>query len=113
MGKSSGRQDNENGCKYCEELFIRNIKRLEREVSAYFDYIERLIEEESAFTMEQFIASVNEFLAFRKYKILTGYGKITKNEAEAKAEAEYNKFNKAQKIISDFDKTLKHLTEQN
>ena len=90
-------------------LSEKDIKRLEREVSAYLDYIERLIEEENAFTMEQFIASVNEFLAFRKYKILTGKGYITKNEAEAKAEIEYNKFNKTQKIVSDFDKTVKRL----
>jgi len=91
-------------------LSEEDIKRLEREVSGYFDYIERLLEEESTFTMEQFIASVNEFLAFRKYKILTGRGRIKKNEAEAKAEFEYNKFNKTQKIISDFDKTVKRLT---
>ena len=43
------------------------IRRLERTVTGYFDYIEDLIERENTFTMEEFAKSVNEFLAFRKY----------------------------------------------
>ena len=46
------------------------IRRLERAVSGYFDYIEDLIERENAFSMEQFAASVNEFLTFRRYALL-------------------------------------------
>ncbi len=90
----------------------KDIKRLERAVSGYFDYIEDLIEHENAFTMEEFSKSVNEFLAFRKYKILEGKGKISKRRADAKAEAEYDAFNKTQKIISDFDKTIKALEKK-
>lgn len=41
------------------------IRRLERAVSGYFDYIEDLIERGNAFNMEQFAASVNEFLTFQ------------------------------------------------
>lgn len=41
------------------------IRRLERAVSGYFDYIEDLIERGNAFNMEQFAASVNEFLPFQ------------------------------------------------
>jgi len=87
------------------------IRRLERAVTGYFDYIEDLIERENTFTMEAFAASVNEFLAFRKYKILIDKGKITKQKAGLKAEAEYSEFNKTQKIISDFDKEIKKITE--
>ena len=43
------------------------IKKLEWAVSGYFDYIEDLIEREITFNMKDFAASVNEFLAFRKY----------------------------------------------
>jgi hypothetical protein len=43
---------------------------LERAVSGYFDYIEDLIERENTFTMEEFAASVNEFLSFRKWTCL-------------------------------------------
>ena len=91
----------------------QEIKRLERAVSGYFDYIEDLIERENTFTMQEFATSVNEFLAFRKYKILTDNGKITKQQAETKAEAEYEVFNKTQKIISDFDKQIKKMIENN
>jgi hypothetical protein len=87
------------------------IKRLERAVAGYFDYIEDLIERENAFTMKEFTASVNEFLAFRRYQVLTDKGKVSKPEADKKAEAEYDEFNKTQKIISDFDKEVKKLIE--
>ena len=53
------------------------IRRLERAVTGYFDYIEDLIERENTFNMEQFAASVNEFLAFRKYQILPDKGRIS------------------------------------
>ena len=84
----------------------KQIKRLERAVSGYFDYIEDLVERENTFTMEEFAKSVNEFLAFRKYDILKDNGRISKKMAEEKAEKEYNEFNKHQKITSDFDKLL-------
>jgi hypothetical protein len=83
------------------------IRRLERAVTGYFDYIEDLIERENTFTMEEFAVSVNEFLSFRKYKILTDKGKISKQQADRKAESEYDEFNKTQKIVSDFDKEIK------
>lgn len=53
------------------------IRRLERAVTGYFDYIEDLIERENTFNMEQFAASVNEFLTFRKYQILPDKRRIS------------------------------------
>lgn len=85
----------------------KQIKQLERAVSGYFDYIEDLIEREIAFDMQSFIASVNEFLAFRKYDILEGKGSVSRKTAENKAFSEYNEFNKTQNINSDFDKFVK------
>lgn len=85
------------------------IKSLERTVSAFFDYIERIIETRNTFTMEQFSVSVNKFLEFNEYKILEGKGLISAKQAEEKAFAEYEKFNKTQKIESDFDKAVKAL----
>lgn len=52
------------------------IKRLERTVSGFFDYIENVIENRQAFTMEEFAKSVDKFLSFNEYKILDGKGKI-------------------------------------
>jgi len=88
------------------------IKRLERAVTGYFDYIEDLIENEQAFTMEQFAESINAFLEFRRYKILTNKGSISKKQADAKAIEEYNEFNKHQRIDSDFDKTVRKMLER-
>ena len=95
---------------YLEE---KDIRRLERAVSGYFDYIEDLIERENTFTMEQFAASVNEFLAFRRYEILPDHSKglISHEQAKKKAESEYLEFNKTQKIVSDFDKEVKQIIE--
>ena len=93
-------------------LSEKQIRQLERAVSGYFDYIEDLIEREIPFNMEQFAASVNEFLEFRKYDILEGNGKISRNDADSKAFAEYEIFNKTQKIDSDFDKMIRKIEEK-
>ncbi len=63
-------------------LSVDEIRKLERAVSAYFDYIEGLIERENTFTMEQ---------------------------AAEKAKEEYRAFNPKQQIVSDFDKEIKRL----
>ena len=85
----------------------KEIRQLERAVTGYFDYIEDLIERENTFNMEQFAASVNEFLTFRKYQILPDKGRISAAQAKTKAESEYDIFNKTQRIDSDFDKEVR------
>lgn len=92
-------------------LDTKQIRQLERTVTGYFDYIEDLIERENTFTMEEFAASINEFLAFRRYDILPDKGRISAKAAKAKAEAEYDIFNKTQLITSDFDREVKRLLE--
>ena len=87
----------------------QQIRRLERAVTGFFDYIEDLIEDENTFTMQQFANSVNEFLEFRKFKILPNKGRVSKTQAEEKAEHEYEVFNKTQLIESDFDKEVKQM----
>mgnify|MGYP003765576909 FL=1 len=91
---------------YLEE---KQIKRLERTVTGYFDYVEDLIEDEHIFTMDDFALSINEFLEFRKFKILPDKGSVSKKQAEDKAVIEYEEFNKSQFIESDFDKEVKKL----
>lgn len=88
------------------------IKRLERTISGFFDYIENIIENRIQMTMQDMAASVDKFLTFYEYKILTGKGQISKAAADEKALAEYQIFNKKQKIESDFDKTIKHLSKE-
>lgn len=85
------------------------IKKLERAIASYFDYIENQIEQRKELTMESFSQSVDKFLNFNDFKILDGFGHISHQKAKEKAYLEYDKFNKTQKINSDFDKTIKQL----
>lgn len=87
----------------------KEIRQLERTVAGYFDYIEDLIERENTFNMEQFAASVNEFLTFRRYQILPDKGKISAAQAKKKAEEEYALFDPTQQIDSDFDKEVRKM----
>ncbi len=88
------------------------IKSLERTVSSYFDYIESLIERQNVFNMEQFAESVNKFLAFMDYRILSDKGNVSTEQAKIKAEQEYDIFNKTQIINSDFDIQLKRFLNE-
>ena len=90
----------------------KQIRRLERAVSGFFDYIEDLIENERTFTMQQFSEAINAFLEFRQYKILQGKGSVSKADAERKASEEYAVYNKTQRITSDFDKEVKKLLNE-
>lgn len=93
-------------------LSEQEIRKLERTVTGYFDYIEDLIENEEAFDMKQFTASVNDFLSFRKYQLLPDKGHISRSEADTKAESEYDIFNKTQQIDSDFDKEIRGMLDK-
>lgn len=90
----------------------KEIRQLERAVTGFFDYIEDLVERENTFNMAQFSASVNEFLTFRRYQILPDKGRVSAAEAKAKAESEYDIFNKTQRIDSDFDKQIRGMLEE-
>ena len=83
------------------------IKRLERTISGFFDYIENIIENRVKMTMNDMAASVDKFLTFNEYQVLTHKGRISKTQADQKALAEYAEFSKTQKIESDFDRAVK------
>jgi hypothetical protein len=93
-------------------LSEQQIRKLERAVTGYFDYIEDLIENENTFDMKQFADSVNEFLSFRKYQLLPDKGHISRAQADTKAESEYEIFNKTQQIDSDFDKEIRDFLDK-
>ena len=61
--------------------------------------------------MEEFSASVNEFLAFRRYDILKDKGSVSHQKAIANADEEYDAFNRTQKIVSDFDREVRRMLE--
>lgn len=90
----------------------KEIRQLERTVTAYFDYIEGLVERRNTFTMRELADSIDRFLSFNEYEILEGKGSISKKQADSKAIQEYEKFNRTQKIISDFDKHIMKITRE-
>ena len=67
----------------------------------------RASERRETFTMKAFIESVDKFLDFNEYQILTNKGLISMTQAQKKAVSEYKVFNAQQKVISDFDKFVK------
>ncbi len=87
----------------------KEIKQLERVVSSFFDYVERIIENRTVMKMVDLAESVNKFLEFNEFKILEGKGFVSFNDASEKAIVEYDKFNKNQRIDSDFDKFSRKL----
>lgn len=90
----------------------KEIKQLEREVGAFFDYIERMIERQNIFKMEDFAASIDKFLTFNEYEILDDRGQISIKQAKDKAHTEYAEFNKMQKINSDFQRMIERLNAE-
>ncbi|MFR5739885.1 MAG: virulence RhuM family protein [Coprococcus sp.] len=90
-------------------LSEKEIRSLERNVSSYFDYVERLLENETLLSMQDFATSIDEFLKFNRYDILQGNGHISHHKAKQKAIEEYKEFNKNQKIDSDFDKEVRRI----
>ena len=93
-------------------LTEKEIKKLERTITGFFDYIENVIENENTLTMSDMIVNVDRFLNFNKFEILKGKGKISKKEADEKALKEYSEYNKIQPLESDFDKIVKKLEQK-
>ena len=95
---------------YLEE---KKIKKLERTISGFFDYLENVIENRIVLKMKDMVVTVDKFLSFNEFKILDGKGKISKDKADQKALEEYKEFNKTQKLESDFDKMTKEILKGN
>ncbi len=97
-------------------LTEKEIKRLERTVSSYFDYIENQIEirkdQNRPFTMQELADSINRFLSFNDFKVLDHKGTVSHQQALEKAAKEYDQFNKTQKIESDFDRFAKEIMKK-
>jgi len=93
-------------------LSLEEIKDLESAIGGYFDYIERIIKNHTMLTMGKLAESVNKFLEFNEYRVLENNGTVSRSQAEQKAFAEYEAFNKIQKIESDFDKEMMKILKQ-
>jgi hypothetical protein len=91
-----------------------HIKELNRIVSAYLDLAENNAQRGIAFTMENWVKFLDNFLQLSSYPILINKGKVTMLEAKLKAESEYDKYRVIQdkNYESDFDKAVKGLNKK-
>ena len=87
-------------------LSEEELKQLNLIVSLYLDFAELQATNKRPMKMKDWIIKLNEFLKLSEKEILTHAGKISAQDAQATAEAEFTKFKKAEnkKYISDFDK---------
>ena len=92
-----------------------HIKELNRVVSAYLDLAENRAERGITTSMRDWSDFLNQFLELSQYPILQDSGKISAMEAKLKAEQEYEVFRKIQDqhYLSDFDKEVKRIKENN
>ncbi|HON77731.1 MAG TPA: virulence RhuM family protein [Spirochaetota bacterium] len=97
---------------YLSEIHIRELNRI---VSAYLDLAENRAERQIVTKMEEWITFLNNFLELSNYPILQDKGGVSALEAKIKAEKEYKVYRKTQdaNYISDFDKEIKRIKDNN
>ena len=94
-------------------LSEREMRSLERIVSAYLDLAEDRAERHIPMTMEDWAKRLDLFLMADDREVLQDAGKITAEIAKAKAETEFEKYRVVQDrlFMSDFDKYMLELEE--
>lgn len=87
---------------YLSETELRNLNNV---VNIFLDIAEDNAERNIPMYMKDWKKEVDNVLVLRHYDILEGKGKISKKEADEKAEIEYEKYKIIQdkKFVSDFD----------
>ena len=89
-------------------LTDKEMRSLERIVSAYLDLAEDRAERHIPMTMEDWAKRLDGFLEFNGNELLTGLGKISAEQAKLHAETEYEKYRVVQDRLyeSDFDRFM-------
>jgi len=84
-------------------------------VSMYLDFAELQATSGRLMRMEDWTRKLDDFLHISEKELLTNTGKVSHKEAIKKAEKEYKKYRKEEnkKYISDFDKEMKKLLNDN
>lgn len=97
---------------YLSEAELQNLAML---VNAYLDLAERRAQNRTPMTMESWAKHLDLILVADGNELLTNAGKISAEIAKVHAESEFEKYRIIQDKLfeSDFDKAIKHLSEQN
>jgi hypothetical protein len=90
------------------------LNALNRIVNAYLEFAELQALNRKPMTMSDWIAKLDDFLKLSGRELLKHAGKITAEDARAKAEAEYERYRKfidaqPRAVDSDFEQTIKKL----
>ncbi len=86
-------------------------------VSAYLDFAELQARSHRPMHMADWIAKLDDFLRLSDRDILTHAGKISHQQAEERANSQYEEFERQRRAIddsaaSDFDQAVKRLTDE-
>lgn len=90
------------------------LEALNRIVDAYLSFAEVQAKSERAMTMKDWTCKLDEYLALLGKGVLKNAGTVSAEEAEEKADREYETFKKDQdkKYFSDFDREVKKLQRE-
>ena len=91
----------------------RELEMLNRIVDAYLSFAEIQAKSEHAMTMKDWIGKLDEYLTILGKGVLRNAGNIRAEEAEKKADKEYETYKKEQDkdYVSDFDREVKNILE--
>ena len=90
------------------------LQMLNRIVNLYLEYAELQALEHTPMTMQNWITKLDEFLKISGRKLLDHAGRVSAEEARAKAEAEYQKYrtflnSQPKQVDADFEAAVKQL----
>lgn len=96
------------GKSYLKESELSKLNRL---VSMYLDFAEGFAERQIPLTMAQWEQKLDGFLRFNEYDVLDGYGRVSRENADRKALAEFEKYRVIQdaEYESDFDRVVREI----
>ncbi|VEJ20453.1 virulence RhuM family protein [Neisseria animaloris] len=77
----------------------KEISQLNRIVTMWLDFAEDQAQRKKQVFLKDWAEKLDQFLAFNEREVLQGAGKISKKQADAKAEAEYERYMAAQRQI--------------
>ncbi|WP_107928603.1 virulence RhuM family protein [Neisseria animaloris] len=77
----------------------KEISQLNRIVTMWLDFAEDQAQRKKQVFLKDWTEKLDQFLAFNEREVLQGAGKISKKQADAKAEAEYERYMAAQRQI--------------
>ncbi|MDR1289711.1 MAG: virulence RhuM family protein [Planctomycetaceae bacterium] len=96
---------------YLDEKELQYLNLL---VGQFLDFAELQALQQKKMTMSEWIAKLDEMITFSGTKLLTGKGKISREQANKKADQEFTEYRQAEMLEyeSDYDRAIKELVEK-